>query len=121
MKKVITYILLMGLKYGVLSSEDSKMNYNGTIYPVEAWKEDLCLRDAFQKSFIWYFRKVIDMVGEEVVQNELSSLNYGNGDISKWYGSNTNPSVYLEGKNVEVSGSVAKGIVINVAGDLLYE
>ncbi|QOX65151.1 class D beta-lactamase [Anoxybacterium hadale] len=88
---------LMGLKYGVLESEDSRMNYNGGIYPVEVWNADLTLKDAFQKSCIWYFRQVIDKVGKESFQRELENLHYGNRDISKWQGSNTNPLPDLNG------------------------
>ncbi|MDF2999882.1 MAG: beta-lactamase class, partial [Bacillota bacterium] len=88
---------LMGLKYGVLESEDSRMNYNGGIYPVEVWNADVTLKDAFQKSCIWYYRQVIDMVGKESFQRELENLHYGNRDISKWQGSNTNPLPDLNG------------------------
>jgi bla regulator protein BlaR1 len=73
------------------------MNYSGQIYPVAAWNQNLPLKDAFQKSCIWYFRQVIDMVGKDAVQRELTSLHYGNCDISKWEGSNTNPLPDLNG------------------------
>lgn len=78
---------LMGLKNGVLSSEDSTMNYNGTIYPIETWNENLTLKDAFKNSCVWYYRQVIDKVGKDEVQKELNQLKYGNCDISKWNGS----------------------------------
>lgn len=78
---------LMGLKNGVISSEDSKMNYNGTIYPIETWNKNLTLKDAFKNSCVWYYRQVIDQVGKEEVQKELNLLKYGNCDISKWNGS----------------------------------
>lgn len=78
---------LMGLKNGVISSEDSKMNYNGTIYPIETWNKNLTLKDAFKNSCVWYYRQVIDKVGKDEVQKELNLLKYGNCDISKWNGS----------------------------------
>ncbi|WP_312651443.1 penicillin-binding transpeptidase domain-containing protein [Aminipila sp.] len=78
---------LMGLKNGVLSSEDSTMNYNGTIYPIETWNKNLTLKDAFNNSCVWYYRQVIDKVGKDQVQKELNQLKYGNCDISKWNGS----------------------------------
>ncbi len=78
---------LMGLKNGVLSSEDSTMNYNGTIYPIETWNKNLTLKEAFKNSCVWYYRQVIDKVGKDQVQKELNQLKYGNCDISKWNGS----------------------------------
>ena len=56
-------------------------------YPVDAWNADLRLEDAFRSSCIWYFRKVIEEVGQETIQEELNKLDYGNCDISEWSGS----------------------------------
>lgn len=78
---------LMGLHSKSISSQESKMGYNGTNYPIEAWNADLDLTEAFQNSCVWYFRKVIDKTGPEYVQKELDALKYGNCDISEWRGS----------------------------------
>ncbi|QHI73395.1 penicillin-binding transpeptidase domain-containing protein [Aminipila terrae] len=88
---------LMGLKNGIISSENSTMNYNGTTYPVKSWNENLTLKDAFQNSCVWYYRQIIDQVGKEEVQKELNELQYGNCDISQWEGSNVNPLPDLNG------------------------
>lgn len=88
---------LMGLHNQVVTSEESRMYYNGTNYPLEAWNADLGLADAFQNSCVWYFRQIIDQVGQEEVQKELTALNYGNCDTTKWEGSNTNPLPELNG------------------------
>lgn len=63
---------LTGLHNQVVSSKDSKMAYNGTSYPLDIWNTDLCMEDAFKSSCIWYFRKVIDRVGEKTMQDEVS-------------------------------------------------
>ena len=55
------------------------------------------MEEAFQKSCIWYFRKVIDSVGKDKIQEELNGLQYGNCDISEWNGSNINPMEMLNG------------------------
>lgn len=94
---------LMGLKNGVISSEDSKMEYNGTQYPIDEWNSDLRLQEAFQTSCVWYFRKVIDKVGKDEVQKELDTLVYGNCDISEWEGSGYNPLAELNGFWLESS------------------
>ncbi len=66
------------------------MEYDGMNYPVDAWNADLRLEDAFRSSCIWYFRKVIEEVGQETIQEELNKLDYGNCDISEWSGSGVN-------------------------------
>lgn len=75
---------LMGLKNGIVSSKDSVMGYNGTRYRNDEWNKDLGLEEAFKSSCVWYFRKVVDGVGENDMQCILSELHYGNGDVSAW-------------------------------------
>ncbi|HAB59829.1 MAG TPA: serine hydrolase [Lachnospiraceae bacterium] len=94
---------LIGLNNNVIHSENSTMGYDGTIYPVETWNEDLTLKAAFKSSCIWYFRKVIDKVGFDEVQKELNELQYGNCDISEWEGSGCNPLPELNGFWLESS------------------
>lgn len=50
-----------------------------------------------QELGIWYFRKVIDSIGKDKIQEELNGLQYGNCDISEWNGSNINPMEMLNG------------------------
>lgn len=77
---------LMGLRNGVLTDVNSKMNYSGTTYPVESWNKDLCMKEAFQTSCVWCYRQVVDAVGENKVEDELKQLEYGNCNISEWEG-----------------------------------
>lgn len=88
---------LAGLNNGVIENEASTMNYDGVQYPVAEWNKDLTLGEAFQTSCIWFFRQIIDEVGSAEMQNELQKLEYGNCDISEWYGSNLNPMPELNG------------------------
>ena len=81
---------LMGLESGVINPSESTMQWNGTSYPVAGWNQDIGYKQAFQTSCIWYFRKVIDMMGEDYVQGILNELNYGNCDVSEWEGSMNN-------------------------------
>ena len=94
---------LMGLNNGIVSSEQGKMAYSGAQYPIKAWNRDLTLREAFQTSCVWYFRQMIDQVGENAVLGELEELNYGNGDIGEWNGSNINSMADLNGFWLESS------------------
>lgn len=88
---------LSGLQNGVISDETSTMGYDRTEYGNPEWNGDLTLEEAFQKSCIWYFRKIIDSVGNDKMQEELNDLQYGNCDISQWSGSNINSMEKLNG------------------------
>lgn len=88
---------LEGLKYEVVTDENSKMKYNGNKYPFEAWNKDIGFKDAFQSSCVWYFRQLTDKVGIENFKNDLTKLNYGNCDVSEWNGSGINPISELNG------------------------
>ncbi|MDD6038478.1 MAG: penicillin-binding transpeptidase domain-containing protein [bacterium] len=88
---------LMGLHNGVLENAYSKMNYDGTIYPNDSWNKDVTLGEAFDSSCIWYFKKVIEAIGKDEVQEELNTLSYGNCDVSEWNGSGINPMDDLNG------------------------
>lgn len=88
---------LIGLKYGVIESELSKMHYTGALYPLEEWNQDMTLQEAFQSSCVWYFRQIAEAVGADRMQTELDQLAYGNGDISEWNGSGMNPMQELNG------------------------
>lgn len=94
---------LIGLKNGAVESMDSQMGYDGTRYPAAAWNEDLTLKEAFQSSCVWYFRKLIDKVGQDEVRRELKALHYGNCDVSQWQGSGCNPLPELNGFWLESS------------------
>lgn len=88
---------LSGLQNGIIVDESSTMGYDGTDYGNLEWNGDLTLEEAFQKSCIWYFRKVIDSIGKDKIQEELNELQYGNCNISEWNGSSINPMEMLNG------------------------
>lgn len=77
---------LIGLEEGLVDSEESRMGYDGTIYENTTWNQDLNLKEAFQKSCVWYYRKLLDQVGEEKVKKWVDALDYGNCDIGQWKG-----------------------------------
>ncbi len=88
---------LMGLKSHILEDENSTMNYNQTKYSNESWNHELTLYEAFQASCVWYFRQVIDGVGYNEVEKELTELEYGNHDISEWNGAESDSPAELKG------------------------
>lgn len=81
---------LMGLESGTIDPSNSTMQWDGTNYPLNDWNKDLDYQQAFKVSSIWYFRKAIDLMEEDYVQDILNKLEYGNCDISEWEGSLNN-------------------------------
>lgn len=94
---------LIGLEEGIITSGDSRMGYDGGDYGRSEWNRDLSLREAFETSCIWYFRKILDITGKESVQEYLDALSYGNCDISSWEGSTENKNKELDGFWLESS------------------
>ena len=94
---------LAGLENGVVVNEASKMKYSGEKYPVDTWNSDLTLKEAFGCSCVWYFRQVVDMVGQENIHTMLKEIQYGNCDISEWTGSGMNSLPDLNGFWLESS------------------
>lgn len=84
---------LIGLEEGVIKKEDSLRKWSGEIFWRDTWNQDLDFKGAFQSSCVWYFREVIDDLGQERMLNALNTLSYGNMDVSDWQGKqNTNNS-----------------------------
>ncbi|WMJ81572.1 penicillin-binding transpeptidase domain-containing protein [Clostridium sp. MB40-C1] len=109
---------LVGLEKGVINSIDSKMNYDGTSYPIKAWNKDLNLKEAFQTSCVWYFRKVIDKIGKDNMQKALKKIKYGNCDISQWKGGNINPLPDLNGFWLESSLKISPKEQVEVLANI---
>lgn len=78
-----TYV---GLDTGVIQRDDSVRKWNGTAYWYEPWNRDMGLPNAFRQSCVWYYRQVIDDIGQPVMQAYIDEMNYGNRDISDWQG-----------------------------------
>ncbi|NJE34728.1 class D beta-lactamase [Megasphaera sp. SW808] len=78
-----TYV---GVDTGVIQMNDSVRKWNGTAYWYEPWNRDIGLPDAFRQSCVWYYRQVIDDIGQPVMQAYIDEMNYGNRDISDWQG-----------------------------------
>ncbi len=84
---------LIALEEGIIVPEDSTHTWSGEVFWNEDWNHDIDFHEAFRASCVWYFREVVDEIGQEKMQEELNRLRYGNCDISDWEGRlNTNNS-----------------------------
>ena len=84
---------LIALENGIIEPENSTHTWSGEIFWNEDWNKDIDFPEAFRTSCVWYYRQVIDDIGQDLMQRELDKLQYGNCDISDWEGRlNTNNS-----------------------------
>ncbi len=82
---------LTGLEHGILEPEVSTRTWSGEVFWNEDWNRDIDFSEAFRTSCVWYYRQLIDDIGQDRMQEELEKLQYGNCDISDWEGRlNTN-------------------------------
>lgn len=84
---------LIGLEHGMIIPGNSTHIWSGEPFWNEDWNKDIDFEEAFRTSCVWYFREIIDEIGQETMEKELNRLKYGNHDISDWEGRlNTNNS-----------------------------
>lgn len=100
---------LTALEHGLLDPDDSVRRWSGEVFWNENWNRDIDFKGAFRDSCVWYFREVIDEIGQERMQEELDRLSYGNCDISDWEGrlNTNNNNRALTGFWVESSLSIS--------------
>lgn len=77
---------LIALEHGIIEPDDSVHTWSGEVFWNENWNKDIDFEEAFRTSCVWYFREIIDEIGENRMQEEIDRLQYGNGDISDWEG-----------------------------------
>lgn len=88
---------LVALEYGIIDPNNSTRAWSGEVFWNEDWNRDIDFADAFHASCVWYFREVIDEIGQDMIQKEIDKLHYGNCNISDWEGhlntNNNNPAL----------------------------
>jgi bla regulator protein BlaR1 len=73
---------LVGLESGVLTDENTLLEWDKTIYPFEQWNRNQTLASAMSYSVSWYFQKVDSSVGKTRIEDYLKQIGYGNNDLS---------------------------------------
>ena len=77
---------LTALEHGILEPGDSTRTWSGEVFWNEDWNRDIDFSEGFRTSCVWYYRQLIDDIGQDRMQEELEKLQYGNCDISDWEG-----------------------------------
>ncbi len=77
---------LAALEYGIITEDNSLRLWSGEEFWNSSWNKDISLDEAFKVSCVWYYRMLIDEIGQDRMQSFINSLEYGNKDISDWEG-----------------------------------
>lgn len=65
---------LIALEHGIIDPKDSVRTWSKEIFWNEEWNKDIDFFDAFHASCVWYFREVIDEIGKDIMQEELTAI-----------------------------------------------
>ncbi len=109
---------LLGLEQGLLVSKNSKMQYNGKKYWLDAWNKDVTLQEAFQFSCVWYYHQLIYALTPDIVAKFLKKLHYGNEDISQWQGNGRDAMPDLNGFWLDSSLKISPLTQVQVVADI---
>ena len=58
---------LIALENNIIESNNSTHTWSGEVFWNEKWNHDMEFHEAFQESCVWYFREVIDEIGQEII------------------------------------------------------
>lgn len=76
------YDSLFALDAGIISPENSQIEWDHTDYPFEAWNADQTLTSAMTSSVNWYFQSLDKQLGKTALQSYVQSIEYGNENIT---------------------------------------
>ncbi len=94
---------LAAFEYKVITPTESLIEWDGNIWSFESWNKDSTITEAFKNSCVWYYRKLIDKIGNDKMNEFIAKIGYGNGDISQWQGSGLNGDARIDGFWLESS------------------
>ena len=77
------YAALHGLEEGVISPEESEMEWDGRSCPFDEWEQDQDLASAMKNSVNWYFQRIDAGLGAGSVRKFLKKIHYGNGAVGR--------------------------------------
>ncbi|MFA6232747.1 MAG: class D beta-lactamase [Bacteroidota bacterium] len=72
---------LIALEDGVIKGLDDTIRWDGKKRSIASWNQDQCMRDAFQRSCVWFYQELARRIGEKRMKNVVKTVEYGNGDI----------------------------------------
>ena len=83
------YDALIGLEAGVITPENSTMEWNRELYPFQEWNADQTLQSAMSASVNWYFQEIDKQLGTSAIDRYIREIRYGNentkGGLSSYW------------------------------------
>ena len=83
------YDALIGLEAGVITPENSTMEWNRELYPFQEWNTDQTLQSAMSASVNWYFQEIDKQLGTSAIDRYIREIRYGNentkGGLSSYW------------------------------------
>lgn len=73
---------LLALQHGAVNGIDDTLRWDGRRHSIASWNQDQCMRDAFQRSCVWFYQELARRIGAERMQAALNETSYGNRDMS---------------------------------------
>jgi bla regulator protein blaR1 len=73
---------LFALETGIIKDENQILKWDGIRRPISAWNSDLSVGDAISVSAVPHFQNIASKIGESRMRKYVTSVNYGNQDIS---------------------------------------
>jgi beta-lactamase class D len=73
---------MAALDAGVIDGIDDVVAWDGVIRNNAAWDQDQRMREAFQRSAVWFYQELVRRVGPDRMLELLRREGYGNQDIS---------------------------------------
>ncbi len=83
------YDALFGLEAGVITPEDSFMEWDRKLYSFQEWNADQTLQSAMSASVNWYFQGIDKQLGISAIDHYIRKIGYGNkntgGSLSSYW------------------------------------
>ncbi|WP_096187324.1 BlaR1 family beta-lactam sensor/signal transducer [Evansella halocellulosilytica] len=76
------YTALMALESGVITRDDSLLEWDGVHHNYDAWNTNHNLATAMNQSVTWYFQELDRHMQKDNIQHYINELDYGNKDLS---------------------------------------
>jgi beta-lactamase class D len=73
---------LIGLQVGAVEDEYEIKKWDGVKRGIEIWNQDHSLESGLRHSVVWYYQAMARDIGENLMEEWLRKISYGNQDIS---------------------------------------
>jgi beta-lactamase class D len=73
---------LVALETRVIADQDEVIKWDGVKRARAEWNQDQRMREAFQRSTVWFYQELARRIGEERMRSFVTRESYGNCDIS---------------------------------------